>query len=398
MATKRKTHTAAFKAQVALAAIKGDRTINQVASQYDVHPTLIHAWKKQLLAGAETVFASGVKPTGPPDDKTDELYAQIGRLKVELDWVKKNLPPSVDARRALIDDDHPALSIRRQCALVGLNRSTRYYDPVPETAENLRRMRWIDEQYTRCPFYGSRRITAWLAGQGHEVNRKRVQRLLRIMGLEAIYPRPKLSAGPAHKVYPYLLRGVAIDRVNQVWSADITYVPLPSGFMYLAATIDWFSRSVIAWRLLNTLDGSFCQDMLDDALGRGTPEVFNTDQGVQFTARSWIDRVETAGASVSMDGRGRCLDNVFVERLWRSVKYEDVYLRGYESVSALTSGLRSYFAFYNGQRLHQSLDYRTPAAVYEGTSGDEERVFRPEALRGVKGFGAENHPAERIDE
>jgi putative transposase len=248
--------------------------------------------------------------------------------------------------------------------LVGLNRSTLYSEPTLATPANLQLMRLIDEQYTQHPFYGSRRIAAWLKTQNHAVNRKRVQRLLRVMGLEAIYPKPNLSAGRGHQVYPYLLRDVAIERVNQVWSADITYVPLPSGFMYLAATIDWFSRYVIAWRLSNTLDGSFCQDMLEEALGRGTPEVFNTDQGVQFTAGAWTGRLERAGVSVSMDGRGRCLDNVFVERLWRSVKYEDVYLKGYERVPELEGGLRAYFGFYNGERLHQSLDYRTPAEVY----------------------------------
>jgi putative transposase len=265
----------------------------------------------------------------------------------------------------LIDEDHPELSVRRQCELVGLNRSTLYYEPVPETPENLALMRLIDQEYTAHPFFGSRKILRWLIGQGHEVNRKRVQRLMRVMGLEAIYPKPKLSlAGRGHKVYPYLLRDVAIERVNQVWSADITYIPMPSGFMYLAATIDWFSRYVVSWKLSNTLDGSFCQEMLEEALGRGKPEVFNTDQGVQFTAGAWTGRLESAGVSVSMDGRGRCLDNVFVERLWRSVKYEDVYLKGYERVPELGCGLRAYFGFYNTERPHQSLDYRTPAEVY----------------------------------
>jgi putative transposase len=207
--------------------------------------------------------------------------------------------------------------------LLGLARSSWYYEPAPESPENLELMRRIDEQYTKCPFYGSRRITAWLRSRGQAANRKRVQRLLRVMGLEAIYPKPNLSAGRGHKVYPYLLRDVAVERVDQVWSADITYIPLPSGFMYLAATIDWFSRYVIAWRLSNTLDGAFCQEM-----------------------------------------RGRCLDNVFVERLWRTVKYEDVYLKGYERVPELECGLRAYFGFYNRERLHQSLDYRTPAEVY----------------------------------
>jgi putative transposase len=253
--------------------------------------------------------------------------------------------------------------------LLGLNRSTLYYEPAGETADNLRLMRQIDEQYTACPFYGSRKMTRWLVQQGEAVNRKRVQRLMRLMGLEAIYPKPRLSlAGRGQRIYPYLLRNVRIERPDQVWSTDITYIPLPAGFMYLAATIDWYSRYVLAWRLSNTLDGSFCLDMLDEALSRGKPEVFNTDQGTQFTAEAWTSRLESAGVAVSMDGRGRYLDNVFVERLWRSVKYENVYLRGYETVPQLHKGLGCYFPFYNTERLHQSLDYRTPAAVYQGVS------------------------------
>jgi putative transposase len=236
-----------------------------------------------------------------------------------------------------------------------------------ETAENLKLMRLIDEQYTAQPVYGSRRMTIWLQGQGYAVNRKRVQRLLRLMGLEAVYPKPKLSlAGSRHKVFPYLLRDVVIKRPDQVWSTDITYVPMPSGFMYLAAVIDWYSRYVLAWRLSNTLDGSFCLEMLDEALSRGRPEVFNTDQGVQFTAEAFTSRLVAAGVAVSMDGKGRCLDNVFVERLWRTVKYEELYLRCYKTVPALTQGLLRYFPFYNEQRPHQGLDYRTPAAVYQG--------------------------------
>ncbi len=257
------------------------------------------------------------------------------------------------------------MSVRRQCQLLGLSRSSLYYEAAPETPENLRLMRLLDEQYTRCPFYGSRRLTAWLVGEGEAVNRKRVQRLLRLMGLEAIYPKPKLSAaGPGHRVYPYLLRGVAIERPDQVWSTDITYIPLATGFMYLAATVDWYSRYVIAWRLSNTLDGSFCQDMLEEALRRGRPEVFNTDQGAQFTAEAFTARLVSAGVAVSMDGKGRCLDNVFVERLWRSLKYENVYLYRYETVPELEVGLRLYFRFYNAERLHQALGYRTPEAVY----------------------------------
>jgi putative transposase len=266
----------------------------------------------------------------------------------------------------LIDPSHPELSVRRQCELLGLNRSTLYYEPAAETAQNLALMRLIDEEYTRHPFYGSRRMAVWLnEDKGYDVNRKRVRRLMRLMGLEAIHPKPRLSAGDRnHKVYPYLLRDVSVERVDQVWSTDITYVGLPGGFMYLAAVIDWHSRYVLAWRLSNTLDGEFCLDLLDEALSLGKPEVFNTDQGVQFTASAFTGRLEKAGVAVSMDGKGRCLDNVWVERLWRTVKYEDIYIRGYEEVPQLRQGLGAYFPFYNDERRHQSLDYRTPAEVY----------------------------------
>jgi putative transposase len=277
------------------------------------------------------------------------------------------LPPSAEDRRLLVECEHPDLSIRRQCELLGLNRSTLYYEPTGATSEDLRLMRLIDEQYTACPFYGSRRMTEWLTRRGEEVNRKRVQRLMRMMGLEAIYPKPRLSAaGRGHKIYPYLLRGVKVERPDQVWSTDITYVPMPSGFMYLAAVIDWYSRYVITWRLSNTLDGGFCLEMLEDALRTGCPEVFNTDQGVQFTAEAFTGRLLSAGVSVSMDGRGRALDNVFVERLWRTVKYEDIYIRGYEAVPELQRGLARYFVFYNEERFHQSLGYETPMVVYRG--------------------------------
>jgi len=267
--------------------------------------------------------------------------------------------------RPLIEAGHPQLSVRRQCQLLGLCRSSLYYEPAAETPENLRLMELIDREYTAHPFLGSRRLTTWLVQRGEVVNRKRVQRLMRVMGLEAVYPKPRLSAPqPGHRVYPYRLRNVSVQRPDQVWSTDITYVPLASGFMYLAAVLDWYSRYVLAWRLSNTLDGSFCLEMLDEALSRGKPEVFNTDQGVQFTAQAWTGRLESAGVAVSMDGKGRCLDNVFVERLWRTVKYEDIYLWRYEDVLQLRRGLGRYFPYYNEERPHQSLDYQTPAAVY----------------------------------
>lgn len=226
-------------------------------------------------------------------------------------------------------------------------------------------MRLIDEQYTKTPFYGWPRMTACLQRQGYPVNHKRVQRLMQLMGLQAIYPKARVQGtGKAHRIYPYLLREVVIDRPQQVWSSDITYIPMQNGFMYLTAVIDWYSRYVLAWQLSNTLAGHFCLVALEQALAQGKPEIFNTDQGVQFTTPTFTDRVEQADVRVSMDGRGRALDNIFVERLWRTVKYEHIYLYDYATIPTLMAGLRDYFIFYNTERLHQSLGYLTPAEVH----------------------------------
>lgn len=269
----------------------------------------------------------------------------------------------------MIEPHHDQLSLRRQCQLLGLNRASWYYQPALESPENLALMRLIDEQYLRTPFYGSRRMTAWLRHQGHEVNRKRVQRLMHQMGLEALYPRQRSPrTGLEHRLYPYLRRGMAIEQPNQVWSTDITYIPMRQGFMYLVAILDWYSRYVLAWQLSNTLDTDFCLVALETALGQATPQIFNTDQGVQFTSRAFTERLERAEIAISRDGRGRALDNVFVERLWRTVKYEEIYLNDYDSVLALEQGLSRYFHFYNQERLHQSLDYQTPAAVHFAAS------------------------------
>jgi len=249
--------------------------------------------------------------------------------------------------------------------LIGLSRSSYYYEPAAETPENLALMELLDRESMAHPFLGSRRLTTWLRGEGRRVNRKRVRRLMGVMGLEAVYPKPRLSRpAPGHRVYPYWLRGVAIERSDQVWSTDITYVPMPAGFMYLTAVIDWHSRYVLSWRLSNGLETDFCLEALDAALTRGRPEVFNTDQGSQYTAAAFASRVIASGARMSMDGRGRWLDNVFVERLWRSLKYEEVYLWRHATVPDLDAGLRRYFAYYNEGRRHQSLNDRTPAEVY----------------------------------
>ena len=270
----------------------------------------------------------------------------------------------------MIEPDHPQLSIARQCELVGLPRSTYYYQPCGESPENLHLMRLLDEQYTETPYYGIRRMTAWLRSQGYEVNHKRVARLLRTMGLETIYPHPRTSQPhPEHRVYPYLLRGMSITRVNQVWSTDITYIRLHSGFIYLVAVMDWFSRYVLSWAVSITMDVGFCLEALDQALEVAHPDIFNTDQGAQFTSLDFTGRLQAAGIRISMDGRGRALDNVFVERLWRTVKYEEVYLKEYETPREAIQGLTLFFVRYNERRQHQSLDYQTPAAVYFGTGG-----------------------------
>jgi putative transposase len=255
--------------------------------------------------------------------------------------------------------------VARQCELLGLARSSWYYQPTGESSETLALLRLLDEQYTRTPFYGVRRMTAWLRSQGHVVNVKRVRRLLRLLGVEAIYPKPATSTpAPGHRIYPYLLRDVPITHVDQVWSTDITYIRLDRGWIYLVAVLDWYSRYVLAWEVSNTLDSDFCLAALDRALARGRPTIFNTDQGSQFTSHAFTGRLQGADVQISMDGRGRALDNIFVERLWRSVKYEEVYLKSYPTVPAAIDGLGAYFRFYNEERLHQSLAYRTPSAVY----------------------------------
>jgi putative transposase len=268
-------------------------------------------------------------------------------------------------RREWIEPGAQEVSVRRQCELLGVARSGLSYTSVGESERTLELMRLLDEQYTRTPFYGIRRMTAWLGTKGHVVNHKCVARLLRLMGLEAIYPKPRLSArAPGHRIYPYLLRNVPIERVDHVWSTDITYIRLRGGFAYLVAIIDWFSRYVLSWELSVTMDMSFCLAALEWALRRSHPEIFNSDQGSQFTSTDFTSRVEAAGSKVSHDGKGRALDNVFVERFWRSVKYEEVYLKDYESVEDARRNLSAYITFYNRERLHQSLGYRTPEAVY----------------------------------
>ena len=265
-------------------------------------------------------------------------------------------------------DPGDTLSVKRQCELAGVARSTLYArrQERPEAEQDMELSRILDELYTAHPFYGSRRMVLALRQRGYPVNRKRVQRLMRQMGLAGMAPGPLTSRPhPENKVYPYLLRGVAVTRPNQVWSSDITYVRLPRGFVYLTTILDWYSRKVLSWRISNTMDAAFCIDALTEALEHhGAPEIFNSDQGSQYTSKAFIDVLKEHHVAISMDGRGRAFDNIFVERLWRTVKYEDIYLRGYSSINELTLGLTDYFRFYNAERPHQSLEYQTPDQVY----------------------------------
>ncbi len=279
---------------------------------------------------------------------------------------EKQLSSCVEEKRKKIDWNHPWLSISRQCNLLSLSKGAVYYRAVPMDSYNLELMDKIDEQYLKTPFYGSRKITVYLRNAGYQVNRKRIQRLMQLMGLEAIYPKANLSKRRHdHKIYPYLLKGLAIERPNQVWSTDITYIRLRSGFMYLTAVIDWYSRYVLSWRLSNALESRFCVEALEEALDRFcAPEIFNTDQGCQFTSETFLDPLLQRNIKISMDSKGRALDNVFIERLWRSLKYEEVYLKDYETVREASLSIGKYFTFFNYERPHQSLEYKTPSLLY----------------------------------
>ncbi len=281
--------------------------------------------------------------------------------------LKKNLDLTLEQKRKAIEPGHTKMSIYRQCELLGLNRSSLYYKPCGETSYNEQLMELIDEQYIETPFYGINKMTAWLSRQGHSVNHKRVRRLMRQMGLEAVYPRRKRSlsiADKQHRIYPYLLKDVQIEQADQVWSSDITYIRMYRGWVYLTAIMDWFSRYVLSWQVSLTMESDFCVDALKQALSFGRPQVFNTDQGSQFTSIEFTKILLDAGVQISMDGKGRAFDNIFSERLWRTVKYEDVYLRDYQTVAEARYYLGRYFELYNNDRLHEALGYNTPAEVY----------------------------------
>ncbi|MDM8063377.1 IS3-like element ISKpn11 family transposase [Klebsiella pneumoniae] len=363
----RRNHSPAFKAKVALAAIRGEQTLVELSQQFDVHANQIKQWKDQLLDGATGVFGDEAKaePAGPTVD-VKTLHAKIGELTLENDFFSRSARQSgIAGRKEMIDRTHK-LSVARQARLLGFSRGSVYYSPRQVSDGDLDLMRRIDELHLDYPFAGSRMLQGLLRGEGTEVGRLHVATLMKKMGIEAIYRRPNTSKpAPGHKIYPYLLRKLAVTRPNQVWAMDITYVPMARGFVYLCAVVDWFSRRVLSWRLSITMEADFCIEAVEDALARyGKPEIFNTDQGSQFTSIDFTAVLKKAEIAISMDGKGAWRDNVFVERLWRSIKYEEVYLHAYKTVSEARAGIGRYLAFYNSRRPHSSLDRQTPDQAY----------------------------------
>ncbi|WP_186806533.1 IS3 family transposase [Rhizobium leguminosarum] len=363
----RRNHSPAFKAKVALAAIRGEQTLVELSQQFDVHANQIKQWKDQLLEGATGVFGDEAKaePAGPTVD-VKTLHAKIGELTLENGFfVRCARKGGIAGRKEMIDREHK-LSVVRQAKLLGFSRGSVYYSPRPVSDVDLALMRRIDELHLDYPFAGSRMLQGLLKAEGLQTGRLHVATLMKKMGIEAIYRRPNTSKpAPGHKVYPYLLRKLAVTRPNQVWAMDLTYIPMARGFVYLCAVVDWFSRKVLSWRLSITMEAAFCIEAVEEALARyGKPDIFNTDQGSQFTSVDFTAVLKNADIAISMDGKGAWRDNVFVERLWRSIKYEEIYLHAYKSVSEARAAIGRYLSFYNTRRPHSSLDRQTPDRAY----------------------------------
>ncbi|UIF89112.1 IS3 family transposase (plasmid) [Cupriavidus necator] len=365
----RRTHSAGLKAKVALAALKGEKTLAELVQQYDVHPSQITAWKQQLVEHAADLFGGGKESGGEPPVDLKVLHAKIGQLALENDFLFRRAQQGRPAeRKAMIDREH-ALPVSRQVKLVGIARSSAYYQPQPVSEADLKLMRRIDELHLEHPFAGARMLARLLRREGIQVGRRHVGTLMKRMGIEALYRRPNTSRKhAAHKIWPYLLRDRKIDRANQVWALDTTYIPMARGFVYLTAVVDWASRRVLAYRVAITLESCHAVEAIEEAFAKyGNPEIVNTDQGSQFTATDFTDAVLDRGVKLSMDGKGSWRDNVFVERLWRSVKYEEVYLKAYDSVSHARRSIADYLTWYMYGRPHSSLADKTPDEAYFAT-------------------------------
>ncbi|PKP85781.1 MAG: IS3 family transposase [Alphaproteobacteria bacterium HGW-Alphaproteobacteria-2] len=362
----RRNHSPAFKAKVAVAAIKGEKTMIELSQEFDVHANQIKQWRDQLLEGATGVFGEAPKAEPEPTIDVKTLHAKIGELTLENDFLRRARQGGSVAERKKMIDPTAKLSVSRQAIVLGISRGSVYYKPRPVSEADLKLMHRIDKLHMEFPFAGSRMLQGLLVQEGFKVGRLHVATLMKRMGIEALYRKPNTSKpAPGHKIYPYLLRKLPITRPNQVWAMDITYIPMARGFIYLAAVLDWFTRRVLAWRVSITLEAEFCMEAVEEALARhGTPEIFNTDQGSQFTSIDFIKVLAAREIKISMDGKGAWRDNVFVERLWRTIKYEEVYLRAYASVSEARAGIERYLNFYNRRRPHSSLDGKTPDQAY----------------------------------
>ncbi|MBL3591768.1 MAG: IS3 family transposase [gamma proteobacterium endosymbiont of Lamellibrachia anaximandri] len=361
----RRNHSPAFKSKVALAAIKGEQTVAELAQKFDIHPNQITQWKSQLLEQAADVFETGSSSKEPPVD-VKTLHAKIGELTLENGFFRKRAHQGGTAeRKTMIDRNHP-LPITHQAKALSISRGSVYYLPRPVSGCDQQLMKRIDQLHLELPFAGARMLRDLLRQEGFKVGRKHVSTLMKKMSIEALYRKPRTTKpGIGHKIYPYLLRHLSVTRPNQVWAMDITYIPMARGFVYLVAVLDWFTRRVLSWKVSITMDVHFCLEAVEEAIARyGKPEIMNTDQGSQFTSQAFTGLLKENGIHISMDGKGSWRDNVFVERLWRSVKYEEVYLHAYDSVSDARTGLNKYFRFYNSRRPHSSLDGQTPDQVY----------------------------------
>ncbi|MDI6710967.1 MAG: IS3 family transposase [Bacillota bacterium] len=377
-----KNYPPSFKAQVAPEILKEEKTISQLAAEHGIHPNQLTRWRNQAVKQLPQLLADDRKGIvalkAGYEKQIEELYAEVGRLTTQLAWLKKKVSMwSRDQRLALLDWGDADLPLKTQAELLGLNRSSLYYQPVAPSPEEIALKNRIDEIYTAHPYYGSRRITAELCRQGFHVNRKAVQRHMREMGIAGICPGPNLSKRNSdHRVYPYLLRGLAISHPNHVWGIDITYIRLRRSWLYLVAIMDWYSRYVVSWELDQSLEISFVLVAVQQAFTLAKPVIFNSDQGSQFTSPQYLSLLEQAEVQISMDGKGRATDNIFTERLWRSLKYEEVYLHDYLTPREARLGISNYLDFYNHRRVHQALDYQTPAEVYFGSQRDQAKSSR----------------------
>jgi putative transposase len=372
MSVIRKSYTVEFKTKVVREILREEKTLSQIASEYGTHTNVISRWRDQALAAVPGAFndqaaADQAAKEAAWEKEREELYAEIGKLSTQLAWMKKNVVIclSRDERVALVDRTNGEISLSAQTQLLGLNRTSLYSQPVPPSAEEIALKHRIDQLYTDHPYYGSRRITGQLRREGIKVNRKAVMRHMHEMGLAAVYPGPNLSKR-AHQatIYPYLLANVTASYPNHVWGLDITSIRLRQGWLYLVAILDWYSRYVLAWELDQTMQVAFVLEAMQRALRQAKPVICKSDQGSQFTSIPSSTLLKDHDVQISMDGRGRALDNIFTERLWRTIKYEEVYLKDYQSPREARQSLTEYLQFYNERRIHQSLDYRTPAELY----------------------------------